>query len=253
MSEPHPPLVDMEAQAQKMEALARMAGGVAHDFNNFLTVIMTCAEMVGYRLRPADPAQAEIRQILDTVDRASRLTRTLVTFRGDRRDPFPVIDLGDSTRDLEPTLRRLLTEHHGLELALPTEALPVRVSPTALAQIVMNLATNARDALREGGRVYVGVRPIENPQAAGTVHHGRVPVGAAALLCVRDEGVGMDTETLCRAFEPWFTTKGREKGVGLGLATVYGLVLQAEGFIGVDSSPGQGTTVTILLPMATAS
>ncbi len=225
-------------QAQKMEALGRLAGCVAHDFNNLLMVVRGYVDLIGARLEAGKPPNGEIDHIRKAADSAMSLTRQLLTFA--RRQVFQprVLDLNAVVADLDPTLRRLVGED--VELVTAPGARPgiVLADPGQVEQVVMNLAVNARDAMPGGGRLVI--------ETADVMHAGEPTVA----LVVSDTGSGMDTATQNRIFEPFFTTKDKGKGTGLGLATVYGIVQQHQGAIEVDSAIGRGTTFRIYLPAA---
>jgi PAS domain S-box-containing protein len=233
-------------QAQKMEAVGQLAGGIAHDFNNLLTIVSGYAR----RLQDRDDmtsAQSDLEQILLASDRGAELTRQLLAFARRGHTSPSLIDVSALARELEPMLRRLLAadivfEFH-LELGLPQ----VTMDRTGLEQIMMNLMINASDAMPSGGtlRVTTSERTVPAEEAAV---HGMKP-GSYVQLAVADTGTGMAPQTVERIFEPFFSTKG-ERGTGMGLATVYGTVEQAHGWIDVASAVGQGTTFTVLLPAA---
>jgi PAS domain S-box-containing protein len=234
-------------QAQKMEAVGRLAGGIAHDFNNMLTVIISYAEMIFQDLGVDEPLRADIDEIRTAGRRATDLTRQLLAFSRQQVLEPKVLDLNQTVAGMEKMLRRLL----GADIELTT--LPsadlgfVRADPGQVEQIVMNLAVNSRDAMPKGGRLTIQTADVEVPPY-GTVPRPDVPPGAYVMLAVTDTGVGMDSETQARAFEPFFTTKGQGKGTGLGLATVFGIVKQSGGHVVVESGPGRGTTFTVYLP-----
>jgi signal transduction histidine kinase/CheY-like chemotaxis protein len=233
-------LEDQLRQAQKMEAIGRLAGGVAHDFNNLLTAILG---HVALALRGRDDP-ARLRRRLEEIERAGEraagLTQQLLAFSRKQVLQPRVMDLNDAVRDMQGILRRLIGEDVELLVSLAPGRLPVHADPTQLQQVIMNLAVNARDALPRGGRL--------------TIETGREAAAGGArdrvMLMVRDNGTGMDAETRQRAFEPFFTTKPAGQGTGLGLATVYGIVTQSEGTVEVESAPGQGATFHIRLPAA---
>jgi PAS domain S-box-containing protein len=236
-------------QAQKMEAVGRLAGGVAHDFNNLLTVILSYAELLRGKLADADDLDM-VEEITRSVGQASSLTRQLLTFGRKGVVQPRALDLGAAVAQTEKMLRRVIGEDVELEVVRPRHPVPVKADPGQLEQVLLNLAINARDAMPEGGRLTIEVRVVELGDAYAA-DHLRVRPGAYALLAVSDTGCGMDEATRARAFEPFFTTKG-EKGTGLGLATVYGIVEQAGGRVGVYSEPGRGTTFKAYLPLVPA-
>jgi two-component system cell cycle sensor histidine kinase/response regulator CckA len=236
-------------QAQKLEAVGRLAGGVAHDFNNLLTVITGYSDLLLADLRPDHPHQAAVIEVRKAADRAAALTRQLLTYS--RRQTFQParLDLNGVITELENMLRRLIGEHIELVNELDPEAQIVVADPGQLEQVVVNLVVNARDAMPQGGRIALRTG---NVVLGGTDSQPApdVPAGRYAFLEVADTGCGMDEAIRARIFEPFFTTKEPGKGTGLGLATVYGVVKQARGHIAVQSSPGQGTTFRVYLPAA---
>jgi PAS domain S-box-containing protein len=234
-------------QAQKMEAVGQLAGGVAHDFNNLLTAIITCGRMIQESLAPNHPAQPDVAEILSSGDRAAQLTRQLLAFaRRQRLAPRP-IDLRESVAGIERMLRRVLGETIALVVELPKEPVVVHADPGQLELVVLNLAVNSRDAMPSGGELRISVGVVEMGEPADADEGGAT--GPMAQLSVRDTGVGMDGETQDRIFEPFFTTKPSGKGTGLGLATVYGIVKQSDGFIRVRSERGNGTEFRVLFPL----
>ncbi len=236
-------------QSQKMEAIGRLAGGVAHDFNNMLTVISGYGELLLDDLDPADPRREAAEEILVAAHRASALTRQLLVFsRKQIRRPLP-LSLNEVVDRLEKMLRRLIGEDVEL-LVRPTPGIGwVRADPSQIEQVVVNLAVNARDAMPEGGRLELRTREVELDASHARTHPDVEP-GRYVRLSVSDTGRGMDAETCARIFEPFFTTKESGKGTGLGLSTAYGIVRQSGGHIRVFSAPGGGTRVEIDLPRA---
>jgi PAS domain S-box-containing protein len=227
-------------QAQKMEAVGLLAGGVAHDFNNLLLVILVYVEMLRDECRPDDPCLQEVEEIIRTIERAQVLTRQLLAFS--RRQPMQpaVVDLGEAVPNIHSLLRRVLPANIEIVTVVAEDVWPVFVDRGQLEQVVMNLAVNARDAMPEGGRFGIEVRNVG-------IDHG-VPAGEYVELSFADTGSGIKPEDFDRIFEPFYTTKGRSSGTGLGLATCYGIVTQAGGHIAVRSELGRGTTFTVLLP-----
>ncbi len=226
-------------QAQKMEAVGRLASAIAHDFNNLLTGLIGAADLLAEELEPGDPRLDLVRDILFASDRASLLTKRLLSFNS-RPTAKGLVDLGAAVRDFEPMLRRLLGEGVDLEVAVADGALPVLADRGSLDQVLLNLAVNARDAVVAAGRSGVRVK----------VARERGTEGPRARLSVSDEGLGMEPRTLERIFEPFFTTKEPGKGTGIGLSTVRTIVRELGGHIEATSAPGEGATFTVHLPLA---
>lgn len=234
-------------QAQKMETLGRLAAGVAHDFNNIIQVIATCCELAEQELGTGSPISPYMGEVRDAIARARALANQLLGFS--RRQPAAPadLDLGEHVRTLEPILRRALPREVRLEIASEERTWPVKIDPAQVDQIMLNLVTNARDAMPQGGRLAITVARVTADADYTADFCGLVP-GEYARLEVRDTGHGMDAETLAHVFEPFFTTKPEGRGTGLGLATVYGIVKQNAGFVHVQSELGTGTTVVVHLP-----
>lgn len=236
-------------QAQKMEAVGRLAGGVAHDFNNLLTVIMTYSELVAEELGVESPCHEDLEEIIKASKAGASLTKQLLAFsRQQVIDPRLVV-LNDVVANADKMLRCLIGEDIELVSSLSEVPCPVLIDPGQLEQVIMNLAVNARDAMRTGGKLTLETRIVEL-DATDAANHWPAVAGQFALLSVTDTGCGMDAETRARIFEPFFTTKGVGEGTGLGLATVYGIVKQSGGFIWVYSEPGLGTTFKLYFPVA---
>jgi nitrogen-specific signal transduction histidine kinase/CheY-like chemotaxis protein len=242
----------LEAQlihVQKLESVGRLAGGVAHDFNNMLSVIVGCAEIARRRLGPGDPVLAQVEEIQKAAARARDVTRQLLAFsRKERISPKPV-DLNDLVERAKNTLGRLIGEDIDLRFAAGPSVSPVLFDPSQMEQILVNLVVNARDAVSGKGEI---VLETANACVAETEWHGHVDTrpGNYVVLSVTDNGMGIDAETLPHIFEPFFTTKEVGKGTGLGLAMVYGMVKQHGGFIDVDSALGRGSTFKLYVPAA---
>ncbi len=234
-------------QAQKMDAIGRLAGGIAHDFNNILTAILGYGELASSTLAPDSPLKANLDEIHHAAQRAAGLTRQLLIFSRKQVLQPKILDLNAVVEGTERLLRRLIGEDVTLVTALAAGVDPVRADPGQLEQVVLNLAVNARDAMPRGGRLTIETANVDSDGTWAEQHPGRPP-GRHVLLAVADSGTGMDEATKNRIFEPFFTTKEAGKGTGLGLATVFGIVEQAGGLIEVDSEPGRGTKVRIYLP-----
>lgn len=235
-------------QAQKMEAVGRLAGGVAHDFNNLLTVIRGYSELLLSRLTPGDPMRKDMEEVKKAADRATGLTRQLLAFSRRQFIAAKVLDLNALVSNMDGMLRRLLGEDI-VELCaeLDPQAGAIKADPGQIEQVIMNLAVNARDAMPKGGRLTIETRNVTVGKGGRRNAVGVAP-GSYVLLAVRDTGHGMDAETQSHLFEPFFTTKEQGKGTGLGLSTVYGIVKQSGGSIIVESSLDRGTTFQIYFP-----
>lgn len=237
-------------QAQKMEAVGRLAGGVAHDFNNLLTVIRGYSELIMQRLAPGDPSLPDMKEVKRAADRAAGLTGQLLAFSRRQFVAPKTVDLNAIVLNMDGMLRRLIGEDLiELYTDLDPQIWPMRADAGQIEQVIMNLAVNARDAMPTGGRLTIETR---NVAIGAEGRHGTVTLeeGAYILLAVRDSGQGMSEEVQAHLFEPFFTTKETGKGTGLGLSTVYGIVKQSGGVIGFDSRLGQGTTFKIFFPKA---
>ena len=234
-------------QAQKMESVGRLAGGVAHDFNNMLGVVLGHTEMALENVDPKDPLFTDLQEVRKTAERSANLTRQLLTFARKQTIEPKVIDLNETVEGMLKMLGRLIGEDIDLSWVPGKNIAPVKMDPSQIDQILANLCVNARDAIADVGKVTIETGLAAFDQAYCDVHAGFVP-GEYVMLAVSDNGCGMDQETVSHLFEPFFTTKDVGKGTGLGLATVYGAVKQNKGFINVYSEPGQGTTFRIYLP-----
>jgi two-component system cell cycle sensor histidine kinase/response regulator CckA len=231
-----------------MEAIGRLAGGVAHDFNNILQVIQGFADHLITKTPVEDPRHNWLKQIRVATEKAAALTQSLLAFSRKQAQNKVVLNLNTVIQDISPMLRQLVGEHVELSLELGPGLGDAEADRSQIDQILMNLAANARDAMLEGGKLTYATSNVELQfEASGTGMEGVNP-GAYVLLAVRDTGKGMDPETMEHMFEPFFTTKAKGKGTGLGLATVYGVVKQAGGHIWCSSIPGKGTEFRIHLP-----
>ena len=236
-------------QSQKMEAIGRLAGGVAHDFNNILGIINACAEFLRDRIDPANGPLQYVENIRKATERGTALTRQLLAFSRSSAIQPRIFDLNERLKDLSKLLRPLMGDDVEILIVSMSPAAVVEADPGQFDQIVVNLAVNARDAMPKGGKFILETR-TERFDETFAEQHQQMPPGKYILLAVSDTGHGMDEATVSRIFEPFFTTKEMGKGTGLGLATVYGIVKQSAGHIMVYSEPGHGTTFKIYLPSA---
>jgi signal transduction histidine kinase/ActR/RegA family two-component response regulator len=234
-------------QAQKMEAVGRLAGGIAHDFNNLLTVIQGYAEMLAESLKGDVEKDESVGEIMKAAQRAAALTRQLLAFSRQQVLEMQVLDLGAVVAETEKMLHRLIGEDVVVTVVRHPDLDRVKADPGQVTQVLLNLAVNARDAMPEGGRLTIEVSNLllEAPLEGAPEP---IPPGKYVSISVADTGCGMDAETLGHIFEPFFTTKERGKGTGLGLATVYGIVRQSGGYVAVRSAPGAGTTLRTYWP-----
>ncbi|MDB4979621.1 MAG: sensory box histidine kinase/response regulator [Myxococcales bacterium] len=239
-------------QAQKMDAIGGLAAGVAHDFNNILSVITGHAELVLDDLAESDPNRESLSEIREAAWRAAEMTRRLLAFGRQQAFQPQVIDLEQIVWGLEKMLRRLIGEDIELVMRRAAGLSKVIGDPGQMEQVVLNLVVNARDAMPRGGTLTVEMSNVQLDPSQAAEHPG-LKAGAHVLLIVSDTGTGMDDETQARIFEPFFTTKGPGQGTGLGLAIVYGIVNQSDGIVEVKSARGNGTTFTIYLPMSSST
>jgi two-component system cell cycle sensor histidine kinase/response regulator CckA len=233
-------------QAQKMDAVGRLAGGVAHDFNNLLMVINGYTEVLLEQLEKASPMHHKVQSIQQAADRAATLTRQLLAFSRKQLLELKVIDVNTVIGDMERLLRPLIGENIELVTRLSTQTGHTRADAGQLEQVIMNLVVNAKDAMPEGGKLTVQSSDVTVRQNFSA--HRFIQPGRYAVISVADTGHGMDTETQSRIFEPFFTTKEKGKGTGLGLSTVYGIVKQSSGYVFAESELGAGTTFYVYLP-----
>lgn len=238
------------SHAQKMEAIGKLAGGIAHDFNNLLVSILGYGELLSANLEDRPQLREQVGEILRAGERARDLTSQLLAFSRKQVLQPRVLDLNAVLKDLGSMLARLIGEDVRMVSCLSDGELRVKVDRGQLEQVVLNLVTNARDAMRDGGVLTVETREVEL-EAGRPSGRSRLAPGRYAALLVADTGAGMDEETRSRAFDPFFTTKPVGQGTGLGLATLYGIARQSGGDVTLESEPGQGTRVRVLLPLTT--
>lgn len=234
-------------QAQKMESVGRLAGGVAHDFNNMLGVILGHTELALMQVDPLHPLHNNLAEIRKAANRSADLTRQLLAFARKQTISPKILDLNETVTGMLKMLRRLIGEDIDLSWQPEENVWPVKMDPSQIDQILINLCVNARDAISGVGKMTIETGNIVLDESYGATHAGFIP-GEYIRISVSDNGCGMDRETMSHIFEPFFTTKGVNKGTGLGLATVYGAVKQNNGYINVYSEPDQGSTFTICLP-----
>ena len=240
-------LEEQFAQSQKMQAVGQLAGGVAHDFNNLLTAMIGFCDLLLSRHAPGDPSFADIMQIKHNSNRAANLVRQLLAFSRRQTLQPKVVNITDALADMSNLMRRLIGEKIDLDVKHGRELATVKVDPGQLDQVIINLVVNARDAMKDGGLLTIRTSNEVNKE---NMHNGPevMPPGDYVLIEVSDTGIGIPKDNLPRIFEPFFSTKERGQGTGLGLSTVYGIVKQTGGFIFVDSETGKGTTFRLYLP-----
>ena len=236
-------------QAQKMEAIGTLTGGIAHDFNNILSAIISYGYVTLMKMPQDDPHRTNIEHIMESVDRAAALIKSLLAFSRKQALDRKPIDLNKVLKKLEKFLVRVIGEDIKVRMALGDTETTIFADAGQLEQVFMNLATNARDAMPQGGSftIETAITELDNRYVTA---HGYGKPGSYAMITVSDTGIGMNEETRMRIFDPFFTTKQTGKGTGLGLAMVYGIIKQHEGFINVYSEPGNGTTFRIYLPLS---
>lgn len=234
-------------QALKMESIGRLAGGVAHDFNNMLSVILGHAEISLGQVEKTNPLYENLQQIMLAAERSANLTRQLLAFARKQTVSPQVLNLNETVAGMLKMLRRLIGEDVDLEWKPAANLSDIMIDPTQIDQILANLCVNSRDAISDNGRVIIETANTSFDEAFCDAHPGCNP-GEFVSISVADTGCGMDQDTLTRIFEPFFTTKEVGKGTGLGLPTVYGIVKQNNGFVDVVSEPGAGTKFTIYFP-----
>ena len=234
-------------QGQKMEAIGRLAGGVAHDFNNVLTAIFGYSDLLIEQFTDDDPRRADVQEIRRAAERAAGLTRQLLAFSRKQMMQPRVLDLNEVIANLEKLLTRLIGEDVTLTIRKQDDLWLVRADPSQMEQVLMNLAANARDAMPEGGRLTVETANVAL-EAPGNSNRPGLQPGAYVTMTVTDTGTGVPESIRSLMFEPFFTTKEQGKGTGLGLATVYGIVKQTGGSVYVDSEEGAGTRFVVYLP-----
>jgi len=236
-------------QAQKMEAVGRLAGGIAHDFNNVLGIISGHSEILLSDVEIEEETRGRLQEVLGASQRAAALTRQLLAFSRKQVLQPKVLNFNLVVQDLDKMLRRLIGEDIQIETVLSPDLHPIKADPSQMEQVLLNFCINARDAMPEGGQITIETTNVEVDEVQAG-QHLPMKAGRYVRLAVSDTGVGMDRETLSHVFEPFFTTKGPEKGTGLGLATVYGIVQQSGGQVWAESEPCQGSTFFVCLPTA---
>lgn len=235
------------SRISRLDSLGRLAGGIAHDFNNILMVILGYGEMALKDIEEKHPARNKVEQMIASAEKATQLTRKLLTFSRKQPSHPEILNLNHLLRDFEKVLSRVVSEDIELVMKLPDDPLYVFIDPAEIEQVIMNLAINARDAMPKGGKLLIEVCPVELDETY-TEAHPDIKPGRYIVLSITDTGEGIDPEVIDHIFEPFFSTKPDGKGTGLGLAIVYGIVKQAGGGIHVYSEPGKGSTFKIYLP-----
>ena len=239
-------------QVHKMEAVGRLAGGIAHDFNNLLTAILGYAGLLLDELPPEDPARRDIEEIQKAGQTAASLTGQLLAFSRRQMLQPQIVNLNTIVTNMKLLLRRLIGEHIELVTSLASPLASVSADQSQIEQVIMNLAVNARDAMPQGGRLTIETATLELDAAFVAAHRGAT-AGAHVMLAIHDTGTGIDADVMTHLFEPFYSTKERGKGTGLGLATVYGIVKQSQGYIAVDTELGHGSRFRVYLPATDAA
>ncbi|RKX76613.1 MAG: hybrid sensor histidine kinase/response regulator [Spirochaetes bacterium] len=234
-------------QSQKMDAIGRLAGGVAHDFNNILTVITGYCSLIKDKLKEDIPVENDIEGIQNAAHKAAALTRRLLSFSRNQILKPEVININDMIRDMDKLIRMLILEDISVHAILNAKNPHVFIDPGQMEQVLINLITNARDAMPRGGKLIIETGDLVLSEPINSIL-GKIPEGNYVIVKISDTGVGIEEELLTKIFEPFFTTKPDEKGTGLGLSTVYGIVNQSKGYLDVGSKPSYGTTFKIYLP-----
>ena len=234
-------------EAKKMEAVGRLAGGVAHDFNNMLGIILGNIELMLVQEDGDQPITDDLQEIKTAAERSVDLTRQLLSFARKQAVTPKIVDVYETIKSMVIMLQRLVGEHIVFEWGTDNTLWPIKMDPSQMEHILVNLCLNARDAIKGQGKITISTKNVVFDEACCAEHPERVP-GAYVQIAVRDTGVGMDRETMDHIFDPFFTTKGVGEGTGMGLATVYGMIKQNSGFITVQSAPGEGTVFDIFLP-----
>ncbi len=238
-------------QAQKMEAVGRLAGGVAHDFNNLMSIIIGYSDIALLDMAPDEPLRKNLEEIKKAGESATAVTRQLLAFSRKQILQVKIVNLNEIIAGIDKMLRRLIGEDVEVRAMLALKLRPIEADPGQMEQVLLNLVVNARDVMPQGGQLLI---ETQNITIDGKLHASQgfqIEPGPYVLLSVKDSGCGMDQQTKSQIFEPFFTTKEKGRGTGLGLATVYGIVKQSRGYIWVDSEPGQGTTFKLYFPVAT--
>ena len=246
----HKRLEEELRQSQKMEAVGQMAGGIAHDFNNVLNVIIGYATLLLKNFPAADRTHRQIEEIGRAAERGAGLTHQLLAFSRKQVLQPRIVNFADTLRDMDPMVRRVIREDIEVTTKIPEDLAPVKIDPSQVQQVILNLAVNARDAMPGGGKLTLELSNVQLDESYSAMHD--ISPGSYVMLAVSDNGCGMSPEVRQRAFEPFFTTKDAGSGTGLGLATVYGIVRQSGGHIWLYSEPGVGTTFKMYFPSVDA-